>query len=630
MVTYLVCTYIACLGSDAQHCSPAVKPVSAVCANPFGGVAVLSEAAPTSFSIANGIAVASNGDVILSGYFGGSLADEDIAVVRLASNGTLLWSVSWGRKQGVTVADEAAAGLALDSNGDIVVAGYKNSFGAGAYDIVVLRLSGNGTLLWAVTWGGPANDEAAAVAVSGNGDIVVVGSTASSGLGTEAVVVYLTSNGTLVWAESWDSPNTESENAVGVTVADNGDVVAVGVVTPTGDTRSDVAVWWMSSNGTLLWSATWGGIAADGDCQWQSAVGVVFAQNGDLVIVGSCGSAFNTYMAMWRLASNGTLLWSGVWAGVDGKILQVNLNGVTVANNGDILVAGTASSIQVANDFDGLVCRFSGSDGSLLQSWVWGGPSFDVFNGVATKMTPFDHHDDGSVRVTVAGYTRSVGEGDRNFVVWEVGNRTGAVDDTCTFGPSFSVVDATVLFQFSATLAKASCAQFNLSGGNGSAAYVRRLPVPPSSEGGTFLPDADSESNNSSLLQPRSLIQHSAGLVIAWDSNSPWPGPAANSTQASTSSTTIGSAAPPPSHSLASSVTLQVLVLSHSTTMQCCQCFCVWLHRRDHRVTRSPSRPGRAAGVPADGTATRMTTRMPLAVPNLAAQCTSSSISEST
>lgn len=70
-------------------------------------------------------------------------------------------------------------------DGDIIVAGSTKSFGAGYRDVWVLRLDENGNIKWQKTYGGSDFDEAHAVALAPNGDIIIAGWTSSFGAGYE-------------------------------------------------------------------------------------------------------------------------------------------------------------------------------------------------------------------------------------------------------------------------------------------------------------------------------------------------------------------------------------------------------------------------------------------------------------
>jgi len=140
---------------------------------------------------ARGVAVASNGDLLVSGAlwgtadFGGTVKTPagatDAFVARYTASGALVWVRLLGGAGG----DEAGA-LALDPNtGDVWVSGrFSQSVSfdgapvtsAGQSDIFVVKLSGStGSVLQARTYGGPDNDVALDLAVDDAGNVLVAG-----------------------------------------------------------------------------------------------------------------------------------------------------------------------------------------------------------------------------------------------------------------------------------------------------------------------------------------------------------------------------------------------------------------------------------------------------------------------
>jgi hypothetical protein len=75
----------------------------------------------------------------------------------------LIWERLWGGRGG-----EAARSLAVDADGDIVVAGHTDSCGSGANDIALLRYSPDGDLRWARLWGGAGIDSVGGIALYGD------------------------------------------------------------------------------------------------------------------------------------------------------------------------------------------------------------------------------------------------------------------------------------------------------------------------------------------------------------------------------------------------------------------------------------------------------------------------------
>jgi len=177
------------------------------------------------YDIANAVAVAPNGDVIVAGHYG---ADDplgtrgDVWILRLDSNGNVKWQKTYGGSY-----RDGAYAVAIAENGDIIVAGETESFGAGDRDFWVLRLDAEGNVKWQKTYGGSNLDGANAVAIAENGDIIVVGSTTSFGAGfVDAWVLRLDENGNIKWQKTYGGDLYDS--AYAVAIAPNGDIIATG------------------------------------------------------------------------------------------------------------------------------------------------------------------------------------------------------------------------------------------------------------------------------------------------------------------------------------------------------------------------------------------------------------------
>jgi len=95
----------------------------------------------------------------------------------------LMWASLWGGAK-----SESARAIAVDPSGYVVVAGESGSGGAGGLDLVLLRLGPDGGLVWSRQWGGPANEGALGLALSGS-VAYIAGSTHSFGMGQDDAVL---------------------------------------------------------------------------------------------------------------------------------------------------------------------------------------------------------------------------------------------------------------------------------------------------------------------------------------------------------------------------------------------------------------------------------------------------------
>jgi hypothetical protein len=70
--------------------------------------------------------------------------------------------------------------------------GYTSSFGAGGYDVFLVKTDANGNIIWAKTYGGWNNDIASSVRQTSDGGYIVAGTTWSFGTGNGDVFLIKT------------------------------------------------------------------------------------------------------------------------------------------------------------------------------------------------------------------------------------------------------------------------------------------------------------------------------------------------------------------------------------------------------------------------------------------------------
>jgi len=194
-----------------------------------------------------------DGSVVLAGVFanrvtfGGANLDAlgaDVVLARFAASGAHLWSKRFGGS-----GDDQVSGLALAPDGDLVVAGQFAStidFGggalanAGAPDVYVARLGGDGAHRWSRRWGTSSGFAlvATGVATDPDGAVVFAGSAIEAisfgGLvlpasgGYDPYLVKLDANGAHRWSKRSGSSGYPYNWSAGAAADGDGNVFAAG------------------------------------------------------------------------------------------------------------------------------------------------------------------------------------------------------------------------------------------------------------------------------------------------------------------------------------------------------------------------------------------------------------------
>ena len=396
------------------------------------------------------VAVDSNGNVVITGYFmgtvdfgGGPLTSvlaspvlgpsKDVFLAKYSASGTHLWSRQIGAN-----ADDQGNSVVVDSNGDVVVTGscansvdfgngnLTSSFGG--YDIFVAKYSGvDGSLLWAKRFGGIYDDYGYGVAVDSSDNVIVTGQFMErvnfgggalySAGGGDIFVAKFSPSGTYLWSERFGSENTEFGYTIGVDGSGNVLIVGrfVGTVdfgggplTSESSTLDIYVAKYSGTNGSHLWSKRFGSTGTD------YANGVAVESNGNVIVTGffegtvdfgggtplvSAGSR-DIFVAKYSAA--GSHLWSKRF----GSTGTDYANGVTVDSNGNMIVTGTftgtvdfgGGGLTSAGGYDIFLAKYTAS-GAHVWSENFGGTINQFGKAVAVN---------GNSNVAVTGYFENI------------------------------------------------------------------------------------------------------------------------------------------------------------------------------------------------------------------------------
>jgi len=182
----------------------------------------------------------------------------DVYILKLDVDGELEWEKIFGGSN-----YDAGYSIQQIQDGGYIVAGETKSFGAGDYNVYILRLDSNGKLLWKKTFGGSNNESATAIQQTKDGGYIVAGNTNFLWAGNSDVyIIKLDSNGKLLWQKIFGGSNGDFANSIQQT-SDGGYIVA-GYTTSFGARGSDVYILKLDANGELVWQKNFGGDSSDG------------------------------------------------------------------------------------------------------------------------------------------------------------------------------------------------------------------------------------------------------------------------------------------------------------------------------------------------------------------------------
>jgi hypothetical protein len=104
--------------------------------------------------------------------------DYDSYLIKADANGVMEWNKTYGG-----TGNEWTLSVVQTIDGGYTLAGYTDSFGAGSYDLWLVRTDADGNMSWNKTYGGANDDRGSSVVETGDYGYVIAGETASFGAG---------------------------------------------------------------------------------------------------------------------------------------------------------------------------------------------------------------------------------------------------------------------------------------------------------------------------------------------------------------------------------------------------------------------------------------------------------------
>jgi hypothetical protein len=382
---------------------------------------------------ANGVAVDSQGNAIVTGFFHGTNIDfggmslttkdggSDAFVVKYDTMGKVIWAQRLGDN-----GDDVGNAVAVDDKDNIYIAGtfeQKITFGSiptfgGGHGIYVAKLDKDGNPVWAKGYSGdgasrhPTSisvDSAGNVAVVGNtgGNITFDGTACNSGGQTDydGFLLYFDPAGMLKWVRQIRDGNKSFQILNGVTFDTSGNMVVTGQ--GTGDIDFGGGSQIVTQHGFLN-NALFARYAPNGDATWTLVAGGDFDQQATGIAAGPMGSVFVTgqfsgaidlgtgcslspkgYSDLFaaQLDANGAPVWctqvSASFARVAGLAIAADAYGVVVTGTFDGSTKIGATTLTPGGLTDALVMKLAAKDGQVIWAQSISGMGYENPWGVA-------------------------------------------------------------------------------------------------------------------------------------------------------------------------------------------------------------------------------------------------------
>jgi hypothetical protein len=195
--------------------------------------------------VAYSVRQTSDGGYIVAGRTGSLSANDDVFLIKTDANGDVQWAKTY---RGANV--DWAFSVQQTSDGGYILAGRTRSFGAGNFDIFLIKTDAEGNVQWAKTYGGAGDDWASSVQQTSDGGYILAGRTRSFGAGNLDVFLIKTdADGNIIWAKTYGG--TGDDLAYSVQQTSEGGYIVAGLTRSYGAGGEDIFLIKTDANGNI-------------------------------------------------------------------------------------------------------------------------------------------------------------------------------------------------------------------------------------------------------------------------------------------------------------------------------------------------------------------------------------------
>ena len=308
-----------------------------------------------------------NGYILVGTTLSFGAGGYDVYLIKLNNNGDTLWTKTYGGSN-----DEYGNSVKQTPDGGYIIAGNSTSFGANGQDVYLLKTDSIGNVSWSKLFGAAGTDYGNTVLLTSDSGYLVGGTTQNLGAGNyDAYCIKTDANGNALWTRTYGGSFEDDGNFVQQT-SDNG-FILIGATQSFGAGGVDIYVVKTNANGDTLWTRTYGDTFDD--------LGFSILQTADngYILTGATNSfgAGSYDCLLMKTDSNGLAQWTKTYGGSDWE------NGYSVAQTADdgFVVVGQTYSFGVASD---VYLIRTDAAGDTLWTKTYGGSGYDYENCILT------------------------------------------------------------------------------------------------------------------------------------------------------------------------------------------------------------------------------------------------------
>jgi len=325
----------------------------------------------------------------------------DVMLVKTDVYGNMQWYKTYGG-----AGTDYVNSVILTADGGYLLTGHTNSWGAGGYDVNVIKTDSLGNLQWNKTYGGAGQDRAYGAIRTSDGGYALAGYTDSYGAGlTDYYLIKIDFAGNMQWNKTYGGTNGDNAFAV-VQTSDGGYALAGGQLS-FGAGNHDYWLVKTDSTGNMQWNKTYGGPDTD-ICR-----SLIKASDGGYALAGFTNSSGNGGFDVWLVKTdvNGNMQWNKTFGGTNDDYLYAYTGLISTADGGYAMAAFTTSYGSGASNASALMTGVRSLDVWVIKTDSFGNTQWTKTYGGQGDDIPYSIVQTMDGAFAIAGFTNSFGAG---------------------------------------------------------------------------------------------------------------------------------------------------------------------------------------------------------------------------
>jgi uncharacterized delta-60 repeat protein len=351
-----------------------------------------------SSDFAYAIAFDPSGNIVVTGYSTNAGTSKDLMTIKYDTQGNVLWTASFN---GPINGGDYSNALTIDASGNVYITG-RADYGTTWSDIVTIKYNSQGVQQWMARFSGAANylDEGTIIVTDNSGNVYVGGKSTLSGTDLDMVVLKYSPAGTLLWSKYYEGAATSDDYVAKLDLDAAGNIYAAGG-SGGASLSLDLTVLKIDPAGNMIWVKTFNGSGNGGD----AAVGVKVDAGGNIVACGYTDSGAPDRYNFLAIKYNpsGDVLWTRQFNGTSSH--NDIATSMTVDQNSNVYMTGLSVNIIGTRVDSNYITLKYNSSGTFQWSAIYDGPnsSIDVSRSVYV---------DAAGDVYICGSSRGAGSDD--------------------------------------------------------------------------------------------------------------------------------------------------------------------------------------------------------------------------